>query len=239
MADKADRTVVLLSGGQDSTTAFYAALQEESVEVVAALSFDYGQRHRIELSLAHETANKASVPWVCLPVPALRLMSLSSLTSPEISNSGKDVEGNRFAAERGLPASFTPGRNLLFFSMAAGVAAQYDAPMVVSGVCQQDDAGYPDCRAGFIDSMLETIQQGFAWPEFQLVSPLLRMTKAEIWSYAEELGVLDLIIEETNSCYEGDREHNWVWGYGCGECGACIERAKGFNEFRPAGINVE
>lgn len=225
-----DTAVVLLSGGQDSTTVFFDALRK--FDVAGALSFDYGQRHKIELLLAAEVAASAEVPHVVLQVSALRKLSASTLTDETMSNVDKASSGNNaFAAARGLPPSFTPGRNLLFFTMGAMYAAKVGATVIVTGVCQQDRDGYPDCRAEFVNSMEESIHLGFGWDQLRIYAPLLHADKAATWQLAHDLAVLSVIVHSTNSCYEGDREHFHPWGYGCGKCGACIERSKGWNEY--------
>lgn len=225
------RAVVLLSGGQDSATCLFWARQQ--FEDIAAVSFDYGQRHRVELALAQQLASGLGIPWTLLPVEALRELSQASLTNPLISND-EDEEGNAYALERGLPPSFVPGRNVLFFTLAAawGVPRGYHA--IVTGVCQQDRAGYPDCRSEFVEAMETTLRLALDLEGFEIHAPLLDRSKAETWALADELGVLDRIILHTHTCYEGVRSVPHEWGHGCGECGACAERRRGFEEFRRA-----
>lgn len=231
---KSGSAVVLLSGGQDSTTCFYAAL--ERFDRVEAVSFDYGQRHAVELELAEATALGADVPWTLLPVEALRDLAGGSLTNPAIVNTEAGATApDGWHARHDLPPSFVPGRNLLFFSLAAAYAIPRDINVLVTGVCQQDSAGYPDCRASFVVQMEAAIREGMDTGEFRIWAPLLDKTKAETWALADELGVLADIVLHTNTCYEGDRSgppHEW--GYGCGRCGACTERARGYQEFRTA-----
>lgn len=222
-------TVVLLSGGQDSVTALHWALNFGKVE--GAISFDYGQRHRVELRFAKEAAEKAGLPWDCYEVPFLAAASPSSLTRGAISNTGEGRERNVYAEERDLPASFTPGRNLLFFTMGAAHAAKVGANSITVGTCAQDYAGYPDCRPDFIRSMRDTIRLGMDWPTFEIYTPMLYLSKASTWEMASDYGILDLILWGTVTCYEGYLESHFPWGYGCGVCGACVERARGYNEF--------
>lgn len=229
------KAVVLLSGGQDSVTVLHWAKLEH--EVIAALSFDYGQRHRVEIDLAKRAALKADVPWVLHQTDSLADFSASSLTNTRIGNDGLG-DRNVFADDRGLPPSFTPGRNLLFFTLGAMLAAKIGAQAIVTGVCQQDRQGYPDCRKEFIEDMQYAVRSGFAWSEFSIVAPLLHSSKADTWRLAQSLGILDEIIERTNTCYEGNRELRHEWGYGCGVCGACVERAKGYEIcFAPRSIH--
>jgi 7-cyano-7-deazaguanine synthase len=225
--------VVLLSGGQDSTTCFYYALQFYGK--VAAVSFDYGQRHRVELDLAAETAAKNDVDHQILPVEALRVLGAASLTNPDIRNDREGDERNTYADEHGLPPSFVPGRNLLFFTLAAasGLPRGYDD--IVTGVCQQDDSGYPDCREKFVAAMEKSIRIGMDAENFRINAPLLHLSKAQTWEMAEELGIMAEIVIGTQTCYEGAVARETPpkpWGYGCGECGACVEREKGYDEWQ-------
>lgn len=223
--------VVLLSGGQDSTTCFYYALRKYERGITAVL-FDYGQRHKIELSLAAQTARENGVLWRILPVEALKEMGLASLTNDGIDNTvaGAPAPGG-WHAEHNLPPSFVPGRNALFFTLAAALGIPLGFDAIVTGVCGTDRAGYPDCRVEFVQSMQESIRWAMDAPDFRIDAPLLPFTKAETWALAEELGVVDRIMFDTNTCYEGERTLH-PWGYGCGECGACVERKNGFEEWR-------
>lgn len=224
--------VVLLSGGQDSTTCFYWALQ--TFDRVEAVSFDYGQRHRIELDLARETAVENGVHWEPLPVEALSVLGAASLTNRSIPNTpGGEPAAEGWHSDHGLPPSFVPGRNLLFFTLAAAYGIPRGHEAIVTGVCQQDSAGYPDCRADFVDRMEAAIRAGMDTPAFTILAPLLNLSKAQTWQMADNLGVLSKIVLGTNTCYEGERGRApHPWGYGCGECGACVERRKGYEEFR-------
>lgn len=228
-----NKAVVLLSGGQDSTTCFYSAL--DRYDEIAAVAFDYGQRHRVELDLAQRTADLREVPLTILPVDSLSALAGASLTNPAIANVGHGEERNSYADERGLPPSFVPGRNALFFTLAAawGVPRGFDT--IVTGVCQQDHSGYPDCRAVFVGQMEQALRLALDWPDFKIDAPLLWLDKAETWALADKLGVLPEIILGTHTCYEGVRDSPpWHWGYGCGECAACDERRKGYERFRAA-----
>lgn len=223
--------VVALSGGQDSTTCLHWALREFDGDV-HAVSFDYGQRHRVELSLARRIADDAGVPHKVLTIGAFSELGAASLTNTFISNQPDGVMRNSVADERGLPQSFVPGRNIVFLSLAAAYGIQRAMHVVVTGICQADEAGYPDCRNDFRASLEYTIRLGTATRDFWLKAPLMHRTKAQTWALAEELGILDVIIRETNTCYEGDREILHPWGYGCGRCPACITRQNGWAEYR-------
>lgn len=219
--------VVLLSGGQDSTTCFYDAL--ERYDDIEAVSIDYGQRHRVELALAAETAAKASVPHRILTMPVLSELAGASLTNRMIENTvAGDAAVSGWHADHNLPPSFVPGRNLLFFTVAAAYGIPRGFTALVTGVCATDRAGYPDCRIEFVEVMEIALRVGMDSPEFHIDAPLLDKTKAETWGMAARLGIMTEIIENTATCYEGDREHFHEWGYGCGVCGACTERAGGY-----------
>lgn len=224
-------TVVLLSGGQDSTTCFYWALTK--FDRVEAVSFDYGQRHRVELELAEMHARDTATPHKVLSVEALNQLGAASLTNPDIGNLHAGPQTNVYADKRGLPQSFVPGRNLLFFTLAAAYALPRGIESIVVGVCGQDRAGYPDCRPAFVNDMALAIATGMDAPDFEIHAPLLYLSKAETWAMADEMGALSQIVLDTHTCYEGDRSGAPApWGYGCGECGACVERRKGYEEFR-------
>lgn len=225
------KTVVLLSGGQDSTTAFYWALMRGDFDDVAAVSFDYQQRHRVELELARKTAEDAGVAYDVIPVNSLSHLGAASLTNPEIGNADERSQRNVYAEERGLPASFVPGRNVLFFALAAAWGAPLGFDSIVTGVCAQDRAGYPDCRYEFVEAMEAALQHALDMPGFQVFAPILHIDKAQTWALADDLGVLENIRRETHTCYEGVRDELHEWGYGCGNCGACVERARGWAEF--------
>lgn len=225
--------VVCLSGGQDSTTCLHHALRR--YERVHAVSFDYGQRHRVELECAAALAAAAGVPQIVLPLGVFTQLGDGSLTNPAIeSRLDATGTGNDYAELRGLPSSFVPGRNIVFLGLAAafGIPRGYEA--LVAGVCASDEAGYPDCRVDFVDSLVETIRIGMDCPGFAIDAPLLHRTKAQTWALAEELGVLELVRTETHSCYEGVRGDLHEWGHGCGECPACRTRARGYAEYRAA-----
>ena len=222
--------VVLLSGGQDSTTCFYDALNR--YDAVAAVSVDYGQRHRVELALAAETAANAGVPHRVFDLPVLQQLAGASLTNRLIENTVEGAPASEgWHAEHGLPPSFVPGRNLLFFTVAAAYGIPRGFHTLVSGVCETDRAGYPDCREEFVLEMRSAIRLGMDEPDFHIDTPLMHLSKAETWGMAARLGIMDEIVENTATCYEGDRDHFHEWGYGCGVCGACTERARGYTDW--------
>jgi 7-cyano-7-deazaguanine synthase len=208
-----ERAVVVFSGGQDSTTCLLWA--EKHFDVVAALSFDYGQRHRVELDQAREIARQLGVFWQALDVRALGVASPSALTRGEI-----EVAAD--GGHAGLPSTFTPGRNLVFLSLAASYAISRGVHRVVTGVCQTDYSGYPDCRQSTIDALEMAIRLGCDVPDFKIDAPLMYLTKAQTVELARDLNGLD-VLALTHTCYEGRRP-------ACGKCPACLLRLKGFAE---------
>lgn len=234
--------VVLFSGGQDSTTCLLWALELGGFDAVHPVSFDYGQRHRVELEQAGSilAALRGSYAQLragrSLPLPALSELASAALTSPEIAveDEASPAGGNRYAAERSLPSTFVPGRNTILIGTAAALAAKLDAPHLITGICAMDRAGYPDCRAEFASSLEATLRIGLDWPQLTLHTPLLFATKAQTWELAEQAAGrwgVELVRELSHTCYQGVRELEHPWGYGCAECPACETRAAGWNEF--------
>ncbi len=224
--------LVLFSGGQDSTTCLAHALTRyQRVETIA---FDYGQRHRVELDarLNVLAGLRAGYPhWAerlgedhLLDIPVLGQISEGSLTREMAFK----------LEESGLPNSFVPGRNLVFLTLAAAVAYRRGLQVLVTGVCETDFSGYPDCRDDTMKALQLALSLGMD-RRFLLETPLMWIDKAATWALAESLGgpeLVDLVIEHTHTCYLGDRQHRHAWGYGCGTCPACGLRARGFEAFR-------
>jgi len=217
------KAIVLFSGGQDSTTCLYLA--KTLFDEVHAVSILYGQRHHSELNAAAQIVERAQVPHTVLEVPALGKIGDSALVNDDQEIAG---EGGRVdeAMPQGLPTSFVPGRNLLLLTLAGAVAVREGASDIVTGVCQTDFSGYPDCRREFVDSLEQTL--GFAMPSsagpFRIHTPLMHITKAETVRLARRLG--DDCWEslaDSVTCYHGQNP-------GCGECPACALRFKGFEE---------
>lgn len=229
------RAVVLHSGGQDSTTCLAWALKFYGPENVYPVSISYGQRHDIELACAERVLQELDAPN---PAKLYDLRVLSQLSGAALTNPDIDVSadaagtGNAFAEEHGLPSTFVPGRNLLFFTVAMAHAAQMGIYNIVTGVCEADAAGYPDCRRVFVESAERALIAALDDPRPRVIAPLLDKSKAETFAFAEELGVLDVVLEYTNTCYHGSRDHRFNWGYGCGECPACQERARGWVNYQ-------
>lgn len=213
--------IVLLSGGQDSTTCLYWAMNQFSS--VRALSVVYGQKHAIELTAAKDIAARAGVPHDTLDLTVLAQIGGSALVGDgEIAGSGGLVD---VTMPQGLPTSFVPGRNMLFLATAASYAVRHEARRIVTGVCQTDFSGYPDCRRDFIDAMevAATMAMPSSCGPIEILTPLMRLTKAETVKLARELPGCWEALALSVTCYNGRRP-------GCGTCPACELRARGFYE---------
>jgi len=226
--------LVLFSGGQDSTTCLAWALQR--FEHVETVGFDYGQRHIAEMGARQRilAAIREKFPqWrdrlgedFVLPLEVLKDIGGSALTDDMKIEMG----------ENGLPTSFVPARNVLFLSAAAALGYRRNCRDLVGGMCETDYSGYPDCRDQTIRAIADALTLALDRP-LTIHTPLMWIDKAATWRLAEELGrapLIDLIIEETVTCYEGDRAHRHAWGFGCGVCPACDLRAKGYAKYRAA-----
>lgn len=206
------RALVVFSGGQDSTTCLWWATRE--FDHVETVTFDYGQRHRIELECAHRIADMAGVIHHHLPMDTLRSLGNSSLTDLEAP-----LDGSK--GDDGLPATFVPGRNLLFITAAAALAYRLDCGALVTGVCETDYSGYPDCRAETLRLLEETLRLGMEC-SLKVHTPLMGLTKAQTVLLAHEVGAWEALAH-SHTCYAG----SWP---PCGDCDACRLRAKGFAE---------
>ena len=215
MATKKDKALVVLSGGQDSTTCLYWAIDRFGIDNVSSVTFDYGQRHRIELQCAARVAEHAGVPNTCLPIDTFRALGGDALTDSSI-----DVAAEKSPAT-GLPNTFVPGRNLIFLTFAAAFAYQRDIDHLVTGVAQTDYSGYPDCREQTIDALQQALRLGMDSGVF-IHAPLMHLSKRQTVELARDLGGL-AAMAFTHTCYNGARPP-------CGACPACELRAKGFAE---------
>jgi 7-cyano-7-deazaguanine synthase len=227
--------LVLFSGGQDSTTCLAHALQKYArVETVA---FDYGQRHRIELQarLAVLDALRARFPQWAGKLGEDHVLDLAVLGQVSETSLTREME---FSMEQsGLPNTFVPGRNLMFLTLAAALAYRRGLEVLVTGVCETDFSGYPDCRDDTMKAMQLALSLGMD-RRFLVETPLMWIDKAATWELARQLGgdaLVDLIVEHTHTCYLGDRGRRHDWGYGCGRCPACKLRQGGWERWRTAG----
>ena len=227
--------LVLFSGGQDSTTCLALALSKyERVETVA---FDYRQRHSVELDARLNVLAelKAHFPHWAHKLGDDHLLDLAVLGQVSETSLTRDMVFQM--EEGGLPNTFVPGRNLLFLTLAAALAYRRGLEVIVTGVCETDYSGYPDCRDDSMKAMQLALSLGMD-KRFLIETPLMWIDKADTWRLAQQLGgqpLVDLIVEHTHTCYLGDRTHRQAWGYGCGQCPACDLRAKGFERFVQAG----
>lgn len=231
---KKSRALVLFSGGQDSTTCLAWAL--EKFDEVETIGFDYGQRHAIELECRVKLLKR--VPEL-FPAYAGRLGGDHMLALPTlnaISETALTRDSEITMEKNGLPSTFVPGRNLLFFTYAAALAYRRGIRDLVGGMCETDYSGYPDCRDATLQSLQQSLSLGMDYA-FAIHTPLMWLGKAETWKLAHELGgdtLVDLIREETHTCYKGERGDLHDWGHGCGVCPACELRAKGYRAYKPA-----
>jgi 7-cyano-7-deazaguanine synthase len=227
-----DAAIVLFSGGQDSTVCLAWALARFSR--VETLGFDYGQRHRVELDarVRVRAGMSASRSDWAQRLGEDHVVALEALSA--ISNTALTRDTAIAIADDGLPTTFVPGRNLIFFAFAGALAYRRGAKHLVAGVCETDYSGYPDCRDDTIKAMQLALNLGME-RRFVIHTPLMWIDKAETFALAHDLGgpaFIDLLVEETHTCYLGDRSQRHEWGYGCGTCPACRLRADGFVKWK-------
>jgi 7-cyano-7-deazaguanine synthase len=225
--------LVLFSGGQDSTICLADALSR--YQHVETIGFNYGQRHSIELTCREDVLSSMQELIMArgwpgqlaadhvLDIPALAQIGGSALTETRAIQMADD----------GLPTTFVPGRNIVFFTYAAALAYRRDIRVLMGGMCETDYSGYPDCRRATLDAVTSALNLGME-TAFEIETPLMYLDKAESWAFADRLGgrdFIDLIIEKTHSCYRGERTHRHAWGYGCDDCPACDLRANGYHKW--------
>ena len=211
-----EKAVVVFSGGQDSTTCLFWA--KKRYKEVIAVSFDYGQKHSLELECAKDICKKYDVEHHIMDLNLLNQLAPNSLTRVDIKVDKKKEEDK-------LPNSFVDGRNMLFLTFVAVFAKQRGINTIITGVSQSDFIGYPDCRDVFIKSLNVTLNLAMDY-QFEVLTPLMWIDKAETWKLADDLGVLDIVKNETLTCYNG------IKGNGCGECPACTLRKNGYLKFK-------
>ncbi len=236
MAPDATRALVLFSGGQDSATCLAWAL--DRFETVETIGFDYGQRHRVEMDqrLVFLDALSSAFPdWASRlgPDTVLDLTALGQLSETALTRETK-IAMIDTGTEARLPSTFVPGRNLIFLTYAAALAYRRGIKHIVTGVCETDYSGYPDCRDDTIKALQVALSLGME-ARFVLETPLMRVDKAGTWALAERLGgaaLVELVRDATHSCYLGVRDQAHDWGHGCGSCPACELRAKGWARYR-------
>ncbi|WP_087019892.1 7-cyano-7-deazaguanine synthase QueC [Thaumasiovibrio subtropicus] len=210
------KAVVVFSGGQDSTTCLLHAVKQ--FDEVHCITFDYGQRHKLEIEVAEKICQSLNVTaHKVMDVGLLNELAISSLTRDNISVSHELMEN-------GLPNSFVPGRNILFLTLAGIYAYQVGAETVITGVCETDFSGYPDCRDEFVKSINQSLVLGMD-RSLTIETPLMWLNKAETWAMADAIGELSFVRQHTLTCYNG------IIGDGCGNCPSCDLRAAGLNEY--------
>ncbi|WP_295639397.1 7-cyano-7-deazaguanine synthase QueC [uncultured Methylibium sp.] len=226
--------LVLFSGGQDSTACLAWALDRYAH--VETIGFDYGQRHRIELecrSVVRDALARGFPHWAGrLANDHLLDLGLLGRISDTALTSSRQIE----MQANGLPSSFVPGRNLLFLGFAGAIAYRRNLSVLVGGMCETDYSGYPDCRDNTLKAMQLALSLGMATP-MTVETPLMWLSKAETWALAHRLGgdaLVELTIDQTHTCYLGERGVRQDWGYGCGSCSACELRRKGYEAWRAA-----
>ncbi len=210
---KNEKAVIVFSGGQDSTTCLFWAMKQ--FKEVEAVTFDYGQRHKLEIQCAQEIANELGIKLTVLDMSLLGQLTQNALTRNDLPITHE---------EGSLPSTFVEGRNHLFLSFAAVLAKGVGARHLVTGVCETDFSGYPDCRDSFVKSLNVTLNLAMDY-NFVIHTPLMWIDKAETWKLADDLGAFDFIRERTLTCYNG------IIGDGCGECPACKLRKSGMESF--------
>ncbi len=211
---KKEKAIVVFSGGQDSTTCLFWALKR--FEEVIAVTFDYNQRHKAEIDCAINITQELGIVHHILDMQLLNQLAPNALTRVDIDvTDGEEGE---------LPSTFVPGRNLLFLSFAGVVASQVGAKHIITGVCETDFSGYPDCKDIFIKSLNVTLNLAMD-KQFIIHTPLMWINKAETWKLADELGALDFVRTKTLTCYNG------IIAEGCGESPACKLRKRGYDDY--------
>ncbi|HEX6001023.1 MAG TPA: 7-cyano-7-deazaguanine synthase QueC [Hyphomicrobiaceae bacterium] len=230
MTQSASAALVLFSGGQDSTVCLAWALKR--FERVETIGFDYGQRHGIELACRQQVldALRAGYPAWAARLGEDHVLDLGALGA--ISETALTQDRAIAFSASGLPNTFVPGRNLLFFTFAAAVAYRRGVKHLVGGMCETDYSGYPDCRDDTLKALQVALNLGME-QRFVLHTPLMWIDKAATWEMAHRLGgarLVEIIQEHTHTCYLGDRTRRHPWGYGCGACPACKLRALGWEK---------
>lgn len=220
--EKTGSALIVFSGGQDSTACLGWA--KNRFAEVETLTFDYGQKHRVEIYQAKKIAKILHVNNHVLSIDAFSQLNDSALIDGSLDIS------SAHRSRPNLPASFVPNRNAIFFTLAHAYAQKQGIDNVIVGINQTDYSGYPDCRENFIDALEIALNLG-SDSNIKFHCPLLHLTKAETFSLAKEEGVLDITIDESHTCYNGDHTIKNSWGYGCGECPACLLRKKGWEDF--------
>ncbi|KRB52263.1 MAG: 7-cyano-7-deazaguanine synthase QueC [Pseudomonadota bacterium] len=229
------RALVLFSGGQDSSVCLAWALARHGH--VETVGFDYGQRHAVEMEQRSvvRDAMRARFPEWADRLGEDHVLDLRGFGA--VGETAMTQERAFEVTEKGLPNTFVPGRNLVFLTYAAALADRRNLRFLVGGMCETDFSGYPDCRRDTLEALEKALNMGMA-QDFVVETPLMWLTKAQTWGLAQDLGgedLVELILEDSHTCYRGARGERHDWGHGCGDCPACDLRAKGWREWVAAG----
>lgn len=216
--------LIVFSGGQDSTTCL--AWAKNRYENIETITFNYGQKHSIELEQAKIITEKLNIPNYIFSFDIFSQLADSALLDV---NTNQNVSASHHTKPN-LPASFVPNRNAMFFTIAHAYAQKQGLEHIITGINQTDYSGYPDCRIEFIESLEKSLNIG---SELNIIFkyPLIKLTKAETFVLAKEEGILDIVLEDSHTCYNGDRTIKHDWGYGCDNCPACDLRKQGWLEY--------
>lgn len=217
------KALVVFSGGQDSTTCLGWA--KNNFDYVETITFDYGQKHKVEIEQAAQIAKLLNVNNTLLNINAFTQLNDSALI-----NSNLDISSSH-ENHKNLPSSFVPNRNAIFFTLAHAFAQKQNIDNIIIGINQTDISGYPDCREDFILSLSKTLNLG-SESNIQFHYPLINLTKAETFEMSKKENVLDLVLEYSHTCYNGNHTLKFDWGYGCGECPSCLIRKEGWDIFK-------
>lgn len=216
------KALIIFSGGQDSTTCLGWA--KERFDYIETITFDYGQKHKVEIAQASKIAKLMGVKNTLLSINAFTELNDSALI-----NSNLDISAHH-QHKKNLPASFVPNRNAIFFTLAHAFAQKQDIGHLITGINQTDYSGYPDCRENFVKALETALNLG-SEADIKFHYPLMHLTKGETFKLAKKKGILEIVVQQSHTCYNGDHESFHDWGYGCGECPACILREKGWEDF--------
>lgn len=236
MSGENSRALVLFSGGQDSTVCLAWALSR--FDHVETVGFDYGQRHAVELACRERIRGHLEggfANWAGRLGPD-HVIDAGGLR--DVGESAMTHETKIEMTAAGLPSTFVPGRNLMFIVLAGALAYRRAIPNLVGGMCETDYSGYPDCRRETLDAQMRALFLGMEYP-LKLRTPLMELDKAETWDMGERLGGPEftrIVVEDTHTCYRGDREHRHDWGYGCGNCPACDLRSRGWKRWKAGNL---
>ena len=237
MMDNPHKALIIFSGGQDSATCLAWAL--ERYAYVETVGFNYEQRHAVEMSsrqILLESFKTRFPNWI-EKLGEDHIVDLSALGAISETALTRDVEIT--LSEDGLPSTFVPGRNLIFLNFAAALGYRRDLTTLIGGMCEADFSGYPDCRIETLNAQMKAISLGME-KTFTLETPLMNLSKAGAWELAYKLGgqaLIEIILEDTHTCYLGERGKRHDWGYGCGSCPACELRAQGWEKYSSGRFN--